>query len=100
MAKATKKGKAKAEKNATVEVSGDVRRAAAIVEGTAIGMTQQDGVHRGRGSVTVEGGDVTVSVQLRGQPGASFEVLTTITGLGAATRKGRFGDASDVAIRG
>ena len=98
-AKKKKKGK-KAEKNTTVEVSGDVRRAAAIVEGTPIGLTQQGDSHKGRGSITVAGSAVSVSVQLRGEASAAFKVATTITGLGTATRKGRFPEDTEVVMRG
>lgn len=87
-----------ADGDTTVTVIGSVRRGAAIVEDTAIDLTQDGDDLRGERHITVTGDSVLVNVTIFGEPSTTFEVKTAIEGLGIATRKAKL--VTDVALRG
>jgi hypothetical protein len=82
----------------TIVVTGDVRRAAAAVEGIAIQLQRNaNGDLEGSESVTVQGADLNVAMTIAGQAGTTFEVGIEMKGK-TVTRKGRM--KTDVALRG
>lgn len=82
----------------TVRVKGDVRRAAAAVEGTAIQLERAGGGHlEGSGDVKTEGSDLNVAMTIAGQAGTAFEVEIEMKKK-TVTRKGSM--KTDVALRG
>ncbi|HYN82270.1 MAG TPA: hypothetical protein VES88_12265 [Gemmatimonadaceae bacterium] len=85
-------------RKATVLVTGDVRRGAAIVASTPLALKLNADRDLERSGEADLGGDtVYVSVALYSEPTATFTVTITLEGLGSAKRKGRF--VEDVAVR-
>ena len=82
-----------------VVVSGDIRRAGALVERTNVALARNsDGDLGGAAAVTTNDDDVLlVAITLYGEAGAAFECEVALGQRGSVTKRGRL--VTDVALR-